>query len=446
MMHRQGLHLDPLESTHSSREARTHRALGPHMAVGLAMRSILFSEMENSVAARIVQTSFLMFLGYLVIGLLLAILPSFVHLRLGLTPVWAGIVVGTQYASTLLTRPRAGLMTDLTGPKATVLSGQAAFLVSGSLLLISAFLQHRVALCISVLLLSRVVLGYGESSVATGTITWGLGRVGPENATQVISWSGIASYSAMALGAPLGIWIERLYGFAAIGATVLAISFLNLIFASFIAGVPVVGGTRIGFSKLLLRVLPMGLGLAFGTVGFGVIASFLTLYFARQHWSDPAIALVLFGIGFVVTRLLLANTIDRWGGFRLAIVSLFVEFAGLFALWMATTQDTAMAATTLSGCGFALVFPALGVEVVREVSGQDRGVALGVYTAFLDLAMGTTGPLAGYLIMHFGYGAIFLSASGAAICGCIVLAVLLYRISEHRTREISSQVTSTSWT
>jgi predicted MFS family arabinose efflux permease len=337
-------------------------------------------------------------------------------------------------------------MTDLIGPKATVISGQAAFLVSGSLLLISALLQHRIALCISALLLSRIVLGYGESSIATGTITWGLGRVGPENATQVISWSGIASYSAMALGAPLGIWIERHYGFAAIGATVLAISLSNLTFTVFIARVPVVGGTRMGFSKLLLRVLPMGLALALGTVGFGVIASFLTLYFSRQHWSDPAIALVLFGIGFVATRLLLANTINRWGGFRLAIVSLFVEFTELFALWMAKTPDTAMAATALSGCGFALVFPALGVEVVREVSGQDRGVALGVYTAFLDLAMGVTGPLAGYLIMRFGYPSMFLSASSAAVCGCMILAVLLYKMREHQARELNSLVGSTSRT
>jgi MFS family permease len=410
------------------------------------MGTTLFRKMANSVTVRIVQTSFLMFLGYLVIGLLLAILPSFVHLRLGLTPVWAGIVASAQYASTLLSRPRAGLMTDVIGPKATLLSGQAAFLVSGSLLLISALLQHRTALCISALLLSRVVLGYGESSIATGTITWGLGRVGPENATQVISWSGIASYSAMALGAPLGIWIERHYGFAAIGATVLAISLLNLAFAVFIAGVSVIGGTHMGFSKLLLRVLPMGLVLALGTVGFGVIASFLTLYFSRRHWSDPAIALVLFGIGFVATRLLLANTINRWGGFWLAIVSLFVEFTGLFALWMAKTPDAAIAATALSGCGFALVFPALGVEVVREVSGQDRGAALGAYTAFLDLAMGVTGPLAGYLIMHFGYPVMFLSASSAAICGCMILAVLLYRMREHQARELHSWVGSASRT
>jgi predicted MFS family arabinose efflux permease len=379
--------------------------------------------MAKSTSIRIIQTSVYMFLCYLAIGVLLAILPSFVHLDLQLNPIWAGVVVSAQYAATLLSRPRAGRMADVTGPKATVLTGQVASIVSGSLLLVSALLQQRTALCVAALLLSRVVLGYGESCVATGSITWGLGRVGPDNATQVISWAGIASYSAMALGAPLGIWIERYYGFAAIGAAVSVIALINLTLAVFMAGVPVAGGTHMPLRELLSRVLPKGLGLALGTAGFGVIASFLTLYFARQHWRDPAVALVLFGMGFVGTRLMLANTIDRWGGFRVAIASLFVEFTGLVVLWMARTPDLAAAAVGFSGCGFALVFPALGVELVREFAPQNRGAALGVYTAFLDLAMGVTAPVAGYLITRFGYPAIFLSAAGAAIFGCITVGV-----------------------
>src|ERR1700752_1859917 len=110
--------------------------------------------MAKSPTIRIIQTSAYMFLCYLSIGILLAILPSFVHLSLRLTPIWAGIVVSAQYAATLLSRPRAGRMADAIGPKATVLTGQVASLVSGSLLLISAFLQQRTAFCVAALLLS----------------------------------------------------------------------------------------------------------------------------------------------------------------------------------------------------------------------------------------------------------------------------------------------------
>jgi hypothetical protein len=48
------------------------------------------------------------------------------------------------------------------------------------------------------------------------------------------------------------------------------------------------------------------------------------------------------------------------------------------------------------------------------------------------------------LIMRFGYPAMLLSASSAAICGCMILAILLYKMREHQARELSSLVGSTS--
>lgn len=48
------------------------------------------------------------------------------------------------------------------------------------------------------------------------------------------------------------------------------------------------------------------------------------------------------------------------------------------------------------------------------------------------------GPLAGYLITRFGYPDVFLSASSAAICGCLIVTVLLYNVREHQAREFNS--------
>ena len=145
-------------------------------------------------------------------GLLLAVLPGFVDLYLGFSPLWAGVAVSSQYLATLVTRPTAGRMTDVIGPRATVLLGQLVLLLSGLCLLAAASLQAKAMACLVVLLMSRAILGCGESCVATGAITWGLGRVAPEYAAQVISWGGIASYGAMAAVAPLGIWLETRYG------------------------------------------------------------------------------------------------------------------------------------------------------------------------------------------------------------------------------------------
>jgi MFS family permease len=383
--------------------------------------------MVTPTTIRIIHTSLFVLLYYLMIGLLLAVLPGFVHLHLGLSPLWAGIAISSQYLATLVTRPRAGRMTDVSGPRATVLLGQVAGLLSGLCMLTAASLQSKTLACFAVLLISRLILGCGESCVATGAITWGLGRVAPEYAAQVISWAGIASYGAMAAGAPLGIWLENRYGFESIGAAASGISLLSLALALPLAGVPIVRGARLAFSKVLGRVLLHGLGLTLGTVGFAAIASFTGLYYASRHWTDPALALILFGSCFIITRLLFADTIDRWDGFRVAMVSFIVESAGLLVLWSATSHDVALAGAALSGCGFALVFPALGIEALRTVADQNHGAALGVYTAFLDLAMGITGPIAGFIVGKFGYSAIFLYGSGAAGCA-FVLTVLLYHL------------------
>jgi predicted MFS family arabinose efflux permease len=398
------------------------RGVGEKMVGGFLRHTI-----ATSTTVRIIHTSLFGFSYYLMIGLLLAVLPGFVHLHLGLSPLWAGIAISSQYLATLVTRPRAGRMTDVSGPRATVLVGQAAGLLSGLCLLAAASLQSKTLPCFVVLLISRLILGCGESCVATGSITWGLGRVAPEYAAQVISWSGIASYGAMAAGAPLGVWLENRYGLESIGAAASGISLLSLALALPLAGVAVVRGAQLAFSKVLGRVLLHGLGLTLGTVGFAAIASFTGLYYASRRWTDPALALILFGSCFIVTRLLFADTINRWDGFRVAMVSFMVESAGLFVLWSATTHDTALAGAALSGCGFALVFPALGVEALKTVADQNHGAALGVYTAFLDLAMGITGPIAGFIVGKFGYSAIFLCGSGAAGCA-LALTLLLYQL------------------
>ena len=79
----------------------------------------------------------------------------------------------------------------------------------------------------------------------------------------------------------------------------------------------------------------------------------------------------------------------------------------------------------MTGFGFSLVFPALGVEAVRSFPSSSQGAALGVYTAFVDLSLGVSGPLAGAIASRLGYPQIFLFA--AAMAGfSLTLSLILY--------------------
>ena len=379
-----------------------------------------------AITLQVISIVMFTFIGYLSIGIPLAVLPGYVHNHLGYGTVIAGLVISVQYLATLLSRPYASRIIDNQGSKRAILYGLSGCGLSGVLMLVSSWLSATPSLSLATLLLGRLVLGSAESLVGSASIGWGIGRVGAANTAKVISWNGIASYGAIAIGAPLGVVMVNHWGLWSMGASIIALSIAGLLLAWPKQAAPIVSGVRLPFLHVLGRVLPHGTGLALGSIGFGTIATFITLYYATNHWENAALCLSLFGASFIGARLLFGNLINRIGGFRVAIGCLGVETLGLLLLWLAPNPELALAGAALSGFGFSLVFPALGVEAVNLVPASSRGAAVGAYSLFIDLSLGITGPLVGAVAAGFGFASIFLFAALAAFSG-LMLSLYLYR-------------------
>jgi len=373
-----------------------------------------------AITARILSSVVFTFVCYVCIGIPLAVLPGFAHLDLGYSTIIAGLAVSAQYLATLLSRPHGGRMADAMGPKRTVISGLVVLTCAGLFLALAALVPTMPALSMALILLSRFGLGFAESWIGTGAITWGIGAVSGEHTARVISWNGIATYGGIALGAPLGVTLAHDYGLVSLGILTVVLGLVTLPFAFWKARIAPSAGERLPFRSVLSRVTPYGIGLALGSIGFGSLSTFVALYYASRGWEGAALSLSVFGGCFIGIRLIFGNAINRFGGYRVAIVSLVAECLGLLVLWLGTTPDMAMAGAALTGSGFALIFPALGVEAVSRVSTHNRGAALGAFSVFLDVALGLTGPAGGWVAGGFGYPQIFLLAGVASLAGAIL--------------------------
>ena len=130
-------------------------------------------------------------------------------------------------------------------------------------MLLSVAIQGWPALSLASLLVGRLVLGAAESLVGSAAIGWGIGRVGAPHTAKVISWNGIASYGAIALGAPLVLLVQWL-GLWSMGASIVLLGALGFALAWPKLPAPLVHGERLPFHHVLGRVTPHGMGLALG--------------------------------------------------------------------------------------------------------------------------------------------------------------------------------------
>ena len=119
----------------------------------------------------------------------------------------------------------------------------------------------------------------------------------------------------------------------------------------------------------------------------------------------------------------------KLGGAKVALVCVFIEAAGLALIWFASNPVLAAAGAALTGFGYSLVYPGLGVEAVRSAPPQSRGLAMGAYTVFLDAALGFGSPALGLVAGWTGLGSVFLASAILVLCAAVIAAWLLRKNS-----------------
>ena len=181
-------------------------------------------------------------------------------------------------------------------------------------------------------------------------------------------------------------------------------------------------GPRLPFHKVVGQIWREGVGLMLQGVGLSGLTAFASLYFMARHWISAGLVMTAFGVGFIAVRVVFGSLPDRTGGYRVALWSLVIEAVGQAMIWSAPTEIMALAGALVTGLGCALVFPALGVEALKRVPPANRGSAMGAFVAFLDIAYGVSGPVAGLIAGQVGYATVYLFGAACALAGAVLAA------------------------
>jgi MFS family permease len=328
---------------------------------------------------------------YLTMGIALGTIPGFVQHALGYGPLLVGVAIGIKSLGTLLTRAFAGHFVDHHGAKPALMLGLCTTGISGILSLVAGSCATPIV-AFAVLIGARIVLGFGESFSMTGALSWGVGALGVQRSGAMMVWVGSALYGAFGIGAAIGAAVSAQFGFSAAAGLGAAVVVIGLLLAATLNETPIPTGTRTPFARVILNVLPSGIGLAISIMGFSAIAAFVTLLFAQRGWANASETLAVFAVAYIAARFVFGSFPDRFGGHYVAAVSLAAEAAGMLMLYFAGAPLTAFLGAALVGAGYSIAFPALGVEAVRNVPAQSRGSALGAYTMFFDAGLAVMGP------------------------------------------------------
>jgi predicted MFS family arabinose efflux permease len=112
-------------------------------------------------------------------------------------------------------------------------------------------------------------------------------------------------------------------------------------------------------------------------------------------------------------------------GARIALVCVLIEAAGQALIWLAPGPALALLGAAVTGFGYSLVYPGFGVEAVLRAPPQSRGLAMGAYTACLDLALGLVNPALGLVAGGAGLGRVYLVSTLVVLCATAIAVRLL---------------------
>jgi predicted MFS family arabinose efflux permease len=269
------------------------------------------------------------------------------------------------------------------------------------------------------LLVVRIVMGLAEAAVFTAGSLWVVALAPAGRRGQLVGWYGLAMWGGWTLGPVIGEALRREAGYGAVWLLHVVLPVAAALVALRLPRQR--PGSGVPSRRLVPRpVLLPGVTLALAAVGYSALAGFVVLHLDDRGLGGGSLLLGLYGAAYIIVRLAFGRLPDRVGAARIAVGCGLLEAAGLALIALAPALWVAAAGALIMGAGFTLLYPSLALLVIDRTDPADQGAALGAFTSFWDLGLGTAGLATGAVASAAGYGETFLVAALAAAAAALL--------------------------
>lgn len=351
-------------------------------------------------------------------GLYFAAIPLFVSQELNGSNTAVGVSLGAFAVSAVLLRPTIGRGVDA--------YGRRPFLVAALVIQIVAALGFELAGSVPVVIVLRLVQGVAGACFYTAAAAAATDLSPPAKRAGALARLSVFLYLGFAGGPVLGEWAIRTVGFAWTWLLVVGMFGVGLVLALALPETGEPTGRRApepGRRRRLLHpaaVVP-GVILATAGVGYASIATFSPIYAREIGMSSSGLLYAAFAITILAVRVLAGGAADRFGFLRVALPGIASCSLGMATLALFPEPATALLGVAVFGVGFALLFPALAAYTVSKVRSDERGEALGSFTAFMDVGTAAGGYVVGSVADQAGFRWAYATPALLAAGGLVAL-------------------------
>ena len=378
---------------------------------------------------KLIVLMFTAFVDMVGLVMILPLLPFYAS-GLGASAVVVGLLLSAFSFAQLVSAPFWGRLSDIHGRRPAILAG---LLVSAAAYLIFAY-----AGSLLVLLLSRLVQGFGGGTIGV-VQAYVADASEPNERAKGLGWLSAATSFGAVVGPALGALLVQFYGRSAPGLAAAGLCVAVAVFAwkyldepraaltdsdTHTATHPATSGSAIlrvvreprEPASRLIWIYTIAIGAFYGTVP--VLPLLLADRLAVTETTMGYFIMYLGGMGLVIRSTILGPMVDRMGEVRLCRLGLALLATGLALLWVTFNYTVLFISLTLMPLGTAFTFPCVTSLLTGAIRKRERGLYLGVQATFGGVSRVAFPVAVGLAMDRLGAGVAYLMAGllvGASI-------------------------------